>query len=256
MTRDMDEDGALDRERAEDQLPAYRVLADRIAQEILLGKIPLGDQLPPEVSLAERFGVHRSTVREGIRLLEETGMLRRKSQKRLVVSAPDGNHLASRTAQALIMRKTTVRDLYEANLALDPILARLAATGASGAQIARLRRNVQETRKSAEDHPRLAELDAEFHMLVCEATGNEVFQTMRQPLHDLFMPMVSELIDSIDTSGRMVEAHERILTAIENRDGDEAERWARRHMEDFKRGYLKAALDFDSPVSYDRMLSG
>lgn len=251
---DGEDDRTVDPVAGADQPPAYRILADRIADEILSGKFGLGEQLPPEVSLAERFGVHRSTVREGIRLLEETGMLRRKSQKRLVVSVPDGNHLAGRTVQAFIMRKITVRDLYEANLALDPILARLAATSASSAQIARLHRNVEETRAAREDHPRLAELDAEFHLLVCEATGNEIFQTMRQPLHDLFMPMVSELIDSIDTSGRMLEAHEKILTAIENRNGEEAEKWARRHMEDFKRGYLKAALDFDSRVAYERAL--
>lgn len=250
---DMENDASADLHATADQPPAYRVLADRIADEILSGKFRLGEQLPPEVSLAERFGVHRSTVREGIRLLEETGMLRRKSQKRLVVSVPDGNHLAGRTVQSFIMREITVRDLYEANLAFDPILARLAATSASSAQVARLHRNVDETREVTENHPRLAELDAEFHLLVCEATGNEIFQTMRQPLHDLFMPMVSELIDNIDTSGWMLEAHERILTAIENRDGDEAEKWARRHMEDFKRGYLKASLDFDSRVSYERM---
>jgi len=73
---------------------------------------------------------------------------------------------------------------------------------------------------------------------------------MRQPLHDLFLPMVSELIDTIDTSERMIAAHERIVAAIEHRDPAEAETWSRRHIEDFKRGYLKAGLDFDQPVAY------
>jgi DNA-binding FadR family transcriptional regulator len=71
-------------------LPACRVLADRT----LADEIRLGDQLPPEVTLAAQFGVHRSTVREGIRLLEETRMLRRKSPKRLVVAVPDVTHLS------------------------------------------------------------------------------------------------------------------------------------------------------------------
>lgn len=235
-----------------DPQPAYRVLADRIADRILSGEIKPGEQLPTEVSLAEQFGVHRSTVREGIRLLEETGMLRRKSQKRLVVSIPDGSHLAERAAQALIMRQIRVRELYEANHALDPMLARLAADGASRTQIVRLHRNVGETRNAVADHEALAALDAEFHLLVCEATNNEVFETMRQPLHDLFMPMVSELIASIDTSERMIAAHEHIVAAIEARDGAGAEAWSRRHIEDFRRGCEKAGLDFDRPVTYCR----
>src|SRR5690606_22448669 len=197
-----------DAEVVENQ-PAYRILADHISEQILAGEIRPGEQLPPENVLAERFGVHRSTVREGIRLLEETGMLRRKSQKRLVVSVPDGTHLADRTAQALIMRRITVRELYEANLAFDPVLTRLAAASASGTQIARLHRNLRDSRDATGDRARLSALDAEFHLLVCEATNNEIFQTMRQPLHDLFLPMVADLVNTIDTSERMISAHER-----------------------------------------------
>ncbi len=244
----------MDSSDTTDPQPAYRLLADRIADRILGGDIRPGDQLPSEIVLAEQFGVHRSTVREGIRLLEETGMLRRKSQKRLVVSVPDGSHLAGRTVQALLMRQVTVRALYEANVAFDPVLARLAAASASGTQIARLHRNLRDTRAAADDLPALAALDAEFHSLICEATNNEIFQTMRQPLHDMFLPMVSELVKTIDTSARMITAHEKIVAAIEYRDGDGAADWARRHIEDFKRGYLKAALDFDQPVSYARVL--
>ena len=235
-------------ERVE-QVPAYRLLADKIADQILAGQIKPGEQLPPELSLAEQFGVHRSTVREGIRLLEETGMLRRRSQKRLVVSVPDGARLAERSVQALVMRKVSVRSLYEANLALDPVIARLAAGSATAAQLKRMRDNVEETRRAA-DHDALAALDAEFHLLLCEATNNEIFQVMRQPLHNLFMPMVSDLVRTIDTSHRMIAAHEKIIAALEDRDSEEAEAWARRHLEDFKRGYLKAGLDFDSPVTY------
>jgi DNA-binding FadR family transcriptional regulator len=234
------------------QPPAYRILADRIASRILAGEIRPGDPLPTETVLSETYGVHRSTVREGIRLLEETGMLRRKSQKRLEVAVPDGTRLAERTAQALVLRGITVRALYEANLAFDPVLARIAAASASSAQIARLHRNLRQSRAAAGDHDRLAALDAEFHALVCEATNNEIFHTMRQPLHDLFLPMVSELVAAIDTSARMLTAHDRIVEAIERRDGDGAALWAQRHIEDFRRGLDKAGLDFDRPVTYER----
>ncbi|MEO1226156.1 MAG: FCD domain-containing protein [Pseudomonadota bacterium] len=229
--------------------PAYKVLADKIMTQILAGAIPPGAMLPPELELAERFGVHRSTVREGIRLLEETGMLRRKSAKRLVVSVPDGTRLAERSVQALIMRRITVRSLYEANLALDPAMGRIAAERATDAQIDRLKRNLNDT-MSAEAGD-LQALDAEFHSLVTEATNNAIFPILRQPLQDLFIPMVAQLMRNVDTRDRMVEAHRRVIAAIEVRDPDEAELWMRRHIEDFKRGCQMAGLDFDAVVSID-----
>lgn len=121
-------------------------------------------------------------------------------------------------------------------------------TGASSGLGARF----AETRAAVGDRARLARCDAEFHSLICAATNNPIFQTMRAPLHDLFLPMVSELVATIDTSARMLAAHEHIVAAIEARDPIGAAAWARRHIEDFKRGYLTAALDFDRPVPYDR----
>ena len=88
-------------------------------------------------------------------------------------------------------------------------------------------------------------------MLLCEASNNVIFPVVRQPLHDLFMPMIGDLIRSIDTSERMITAHREILKALEARDPEQAEAWARRHIEDFKRGYLKAGLDFDTIVAHE-----
>ena len=232
-----------------DTTPVYRVLARIISRRILAGDFKPGEQLPPETVLAQEFGVHRSTVREGIRLLEETGMLRRKSQKRLMVAIPDSSHLAERSAQALVMRGARVKDLYEANLALDPAIARVAADRATEQQLARLAQNLEQTRGALGKSAELGVLDAEFHMLVCEAANNVTFPVIRQPLHDLFMPMVKQLIFAIDTSDRLIAAHAEIFDALSARDADRAEGWARRHIEDFKRGYLRAGLDFDAKVT-------
>ena len=57
--------------------PAYQVVSDKIREAILDGRIPAGKLLPTETALAGQFGVTRSTVREAIRLLEQSGLLGR-----------------------------------------------------------------------------------------------------------------------------------------------------------------------------------
>ena len=52
-----------------ERAPAYRLVYDAIEKQIFTGTLKVGDPLPAETLLAEQFGVNRSTVREGIRLL-------------------------------------------------------------------------------------------------------------------------------------------------------------------------------------------
>jgi GntR family phosphonate transport system transcriptional regulator len=54
----------------------WRQIADAIRLDIVGGKLESGDKLEGELSLAERFGVNRHTVRRALAVLEEEGVLR------------------------------------------------------------------------------------------------------------------------------------------------------------------------------------
>ena len=54
----------------------WRQIADRIRQGIAAGDFGEGGRLPPEMALAERFGVNRHTVRGAIAALVQEGVLR------------------------------------------------------------------------------------------------------------------------------------------------------------------------------------
>ena len=54
-------------------LPAWRRIADVLAAAIARGDLRPGDALPTAVQLAERYAVHRHTVRQAFRHLAEAG---------------------------------------------------------------------------------------------------------------------------------------------------------------------------------------
>lgn len=58
--------------------PRYRELAQTLRDAIQRGDYPVGEQLPPELALAERHGVSRHTAREAIRTLTEAGLIARR----------------------------------------------------------------------------------------------------------------------------------------------------------------------------------
>ena len=84
-----------------ERAPAYRLVYDAIEKQIFAGTLRVGDPLPAETLLAEQFGVNRSTVREGIRLLEQSGLVEREGAKRPRIAIPHYLELASSASRAL-----------------------------------------------------------------------------------------------------------------------------------------------------------
>ena len=102
-----------------DVAPAYQKVADAIEREIINGRIKPGEPIGTEQQLVAQFGVNRSTVREGIRVLEEGGLIRRDSSRRLQACLPRYNKLATRLSRALILHEVTFRELFEASMTLE-----------------------------------------------------------------------------------------------------------------------------------------
>lgn len=236
-----------------DVRPAYKVVFDEIERRIADGQLAIGDRLPTEIELSTTLGVNRSTVREGIRLLEENGLAERREGRRLFVTAPRAADLASRASRAMMMNKVTFRELWEVMSALEPMSARAAASRISERGLDRLRENLEVTRDALARRRPVASLDNQFHALIAEATGNRVLQQSRETigplLHaadDLMMPLVPQ------AGSRLVEAHANIVNALARRDPVEAGVWMARHIDDFRRGYDIAKLSMDEPVRLAR----
>ena len=69
--------------------PRYRELAEKLMADIHSGRLGVGDKLPGEIELTQRFDVSRHTVREALRVLEDLGLIRRQRGVGTVVQARD-----------------------------------------------------------------------------------------------------------------------------------------------------------------------
>jgi DNA-binding GntR family transcriptional regulator len=71
--------------------PRYRQLADELIGEIRGGRLRVGQTLPGELELGDKFGVSRHTVREALRTLEELGLIQRQQGIGTVVTARESS---------------------------------------------------------------------------------------------------------------------------------------------------------------------
>jgi DNA-binding FadR family transcriptional regulator len=235
--------------------PAYKAVSGVMEQHILSGRLKTGTTLPTELDLAAQFGVNRSTVREAIRQLEQEGLVERRGGKKMYISLPGLFDLAPRAARSLIMHQVTFQELWEVASVVEPAAAGLAALRIDEADFAQLEANVAacratldnaDTSLSVQQH---SALDVEFHALIARATRNRSLMLAREPFSLLYRPALTLLQKALPQSAlRNVQAHEEVLAALHDRDSERASLWMRKHLIDFRAGFVKAGLPMDAPV--------
>ncbi|QHE87560.1 FadR/GntR family transcriptional regulator [Hydrogenophaga sp. BPS33] len=233
--------------------PTYKVLSQSIIDQILRGHLKPGDALPTEAALCEQFGVNRSTVREGVRLLEETGMLRRVNAKRLVISRPSTSEMAQQLERAMRLHEVTFFELWETAMVLEPKMAALAAHQLNAQDLEALELNLEKTAQSLDDPETLAALDVDFHNLVARGVHNRVLLMSREPMARMFYPAFEAVLSRVGEAGpRLYKAHQAIFTALRAGRSEEAAQWMEKHIKDFRVGFELASLDFQSNAISER----
>jgi DNA-binding FadR family transcriptional regulator len=231
------------------QTPAYQQVAEAIEREIVAGHIRPGDPLGTEAELVKQFGVNRSTVREGIRLLEQGGLVRRDSSRRLWVGLPHYERLATRMSRALVLHEVTFRELYEAAMPIQIATIEAAVERATPELVAELEDNIARTERALRDSAAVAELDGEFHGLIGKASGNRVLQLAREPSESLVVETTELILAKVkEGAPRLLHAHRMYVDALKRRDKEAGRLWVRRHLDDWRKGFERAGRDLDQPI--------
>ncbi len=246
-----------------ERAPAYRLVYDALEREIFAGRLRAGDPLPAETQLAEQLGVNRSTVREGIRLLEQSGLVERNGAKRPRISVPHYLDLASSASRALILHSVTFRELWEASMVLEPSIAERAARQADEHGLAELSVSLEAMTTAVEqiehggptDVIGFVGLDREFHEILAKIAGNRVLALAHESVTSLFIPAGQIILPRLKTYRRVLDAHRYIFECLRTRDADGARKWMHKHMDDFRRAYEMTEMSMDSPLDAANLLS-
>ena len=214
-----------------------QLLLDMIEE---LGLQP-GDRLPVERDLAVRLEVSRSTVREAIRTLSSMGVLAARQGSGTYVTDLSTARLAAPLQVAVERNATSASQLMDVRAMLEVGAAELAAQRATPKDIKRLRKLAAAITRDQDGVRNLA-ADRAFHSAVHELSGNELLVQLINPIWELAAAMRERIIEGDDVLDRTLEAHERIIEAIETGDPAVAGAAMRLHVEDIRR-WLQLAIE-------------
>ena len=201
------------------------VVVDEIAHSILGGTLPEGAVLPTEPALGEQFGFSRSVIREGLKLLEERGLVRVEQGRGTTVQRRDAWNLLDpavlRIALVYDHEMVLLDDLIAVRQLLEREMARAAATRLSGEELAVLADNVERMTNSIGDYELFRSFDLAFHAGIMRASGSEIGRTIVRTIHmnagHAFRLSAPGARASLE---RTVAEHRAIHEALTARDGD------------------------------------
>jgi GntR family transcriptional repressor for pyruvate dehydrogenase complex len=207
------------------------LLIFRFQQMLNEGVLCPGAKLPSERELASHFKVARSSLRQALKVLEIIGVITQK--------IGDGSYLNSDASTVLqvpmdfllLLDDTTIEELAELRLIIEPALAAKAAQRAASRDIDLLRKSVTDLAHSNGDRIKIIASDLLFHRTIFEASGSRLAVRLFHTIHRAMLDMIALTSQMVDLE-HTIAFHKPILRAIERRDPEAAARLMSSHIRD------------------------
>ncbi len=193
-------------------------VTDAILQRIAQGDFKPGMALPPQRELASEMGVGLAVIREAIQRLQGLRVVRTRHGSGMTVEPIHWQQLVFQPAlRVLAFEPKMRRQIWEARHAIEREIARLAALRGSDADIAAIADIVDFARQSPPTFEENLKLNADFHLAVAQASGNEILLDLLRPLLEIGFTTPDEDFDQsvIDV---IWSSHVEILTALQAHD--------------------------------------
>lgn len=192
--------------------------------------LPSNSRLPAERELCDILGVSRGEVRKALAVMENNGELWRHVGKGTFIGSRPVKEYSDVGAIAAL---TNPREVMQARLLIEPLLAREAALNATGGDIAELRQCLDASRQ-AQTWRQYENSDNLMHRTIAEAAHNTVllalFDTLNAVRRTVVWGRLRDKFDKPPKDHHSFVEHEKLVRAIEERDMEGAGEAMRLHL--------------------------
>jgi GntR family transcriptional regulator, transcriptional repressor for pyruvate dehydrogenase complex len=203
----------------------FEETVERLGTAIRLGLLPAGSQLPPERTLAEQLGISRSTLRQALTTLVQSGHL---------VSArgrAGGNFVTERPplAGASKILGADAQAVLDYRVAVETGATILAAERADPGSLDRLE-EVVERMADAPEFEAYRRADMRFHIGIAEAADSPRLVTAMTEVQGRMSELIALIPHPEQVLTHSNEQHRRLVALLRGGDTGAAVELAREHI--------------------------
>jgi DNA-binding FadR family transcriptional regulator len=207
---------------------AFEETVERLGTAIKLGLLAPGTRLPAERELCRKLGIARSTLRQALLALGQTGQLQASRGRRGGTFVADPQPPTELPTEELLGQWHEVCD---SRMALEVGVAVLAAQRADAATLDALEALVAEMDRQIGDYPGYRLADVRFHVALAECTGSSRLIAAMTATQGEMTDLISHISHPAAVLRASNEQHRRLLRALRAHDGARAAREMSEHVE-------------------------
>lgn len=191
---------------------------------ILRGILRPGERLPPERELSDRLGVSRPSLRDAVAELQDRGLLTARPGAGIYVADVLGSAFSPALIRLFAAHDEAVFDYISFRRDMEGLAAERAARLASDTDLAVIdtvfgKMQAAHTKRNPADE---AQLDAEFHLAIIEASHNVIMLHMMRSMYQLLREGVfynrAMMFKQRTTRSDLLDQHKAINDALQARD--------------------------------------
>ncbi|MDO6728652.1 FCD domain-containing protein [Marinovum sp. 2_MG-2023] len=215
----------------------------QIEKLVLRGILRPGDRLPAERDMATRLGVSRPSLRDAIAELQTKGLLTSKAGAGIFVADVLGSAFSPALIDLFARHDDAVFDYLSFRRDMEGLAAERAATLGSDTDLKVVQTIYDKmvTAHAKRDPTDEAQLDADFHLSIIEASHNVVMLHMMRSMYQLLREGVfynrQIMFKQRLTRDMLLNQHAEINSALQSRDGTAARAAIESHL-----GFVETAL--------------
>ena len=206
-------------------LESGRGVLDALVEMIEVAGLQVGDRLPPEVELARRLNVGRSTIREALKAWQGMGIVVRNKGAGTTLAA----EISATSIRIPMTLKVEAESLLRTHAVRRPleieavkVAARLATDQQRKVIVARMAELIAVYEAGEDWRP----ADARFHSAIYEASGNPLFQQLISQIHSAFHDIYKAPFGKPHLGQDSIPLHRPLAEAIAAKDVEAAAKLA------------------------------
>ncbi len=222
---------------------ASEEIAVEIRRWVAQRQLEPGDRIGTEQEMADEFGVSRPTLREALRLLSASHLIRvgRGRMGGVFVARTPSEGLSRNVSESIALmlaaKSISMDELLDARLSLEVPIAGRAAAAADEAAIARLEQAIADAERHRPGSDPFNAADGRFHRALAEASGNQLLLALTGWILEVLQPsLIAHISIKVDAEA-ILEQHRAIVRAVRRHQVSAAERAMAAHI-----GYLVDVL--------------